>query len=114
MRSLGRAYIEFGLSHPNEYRVTFMDGPGLIKDPAEAESIGAQVFLIFRDNLQRLADAELLEGDVTVATHTVWFGLHGLVSLFIARPMYLKVDRDTLIEALLEGLGGVQIGSPPL
>ena len=77
--------------------------------PAGAQSIGNQVFLIIRGNLQRLADAGLLKGDVTVATHSLWFALHGLVSLFIARPMYLKADRETLIEALLDGLGGLQI-----
>jgi AcrR family transcriptional regulator len=116
LRALGRAYIDFGLAHPNEYRLTFMDGPGLAKRPMagleapfDAQGIGSQVFLIIRRNLQALADAgEIKVRDVTLATHTVWFGLHGLVAIFIARPMFLKADREALIEAMLASLGGLR------
>jgi AcrR family transcriptional regulator len=116
LRALALAYIQFGLAHPEEYRLTFLEGPGLNKMqspgptmdldlPSEQQGIGNQVFLIIRAELQRLADAgELRAADPTVATHTVWFALHGLVSIFIARPGYLKVDREALIEDLLDSL----------
>jgi hypothetical protein len=63
------------------------------------------VFLIIRGELERLAEAgELRPVDLTLATHTVWFGLHGLVSIFIARPRYLRAERAALIEDLLDSL----------
>ena len=116
LRALGLAYIEFGLAHPDEYRLTFLEGPGLNKmeqpasaadpnGPPEQPGVGNQVFLIIRTELERLAETVALRrADLTVATHTVWFGLHGLVSTFIARPAYLKADREALIEDLLDSL----------
>jgi AcrR family transcriptional regulator len=110
LRALGLAYIEFGLTHPDEYRLTFLEGPGLNKmSPPDAsgapQGVGHNVFAIIRDELARLAEAgELRPLDLTVATHTVWFGLHGLVSIFIARPGYLRAERAALIEDLLDSL----------
>ena len=110
LRALGLAYIQFGLAHPDEYRLTFLEGPGLNKmSPPDAsgapQGVGHNVFLIIRNELGRLAEAgELRPVDLTVATHTVWFGLHGLVSIFIARPGYLRAERDALVEDLLDSL----------
>lgn len=118
LRALGLAYIEFGLTHPDEYRLTFLEGPGLNKmSPPDAsgapQGVGHNVFAIIRDELARLAEAgELRPLDLTVATHTVWFGLHGLVSIFIARPGYLRAERETLIEDLLDSLeNGLRVRS---
>jgi len=109
LRALGLAYIQFGLAHPDEYRLTFLEGPGLNKmqahDPSAPPGPGGNVFLIIHGELERLAQAGVLRPvDPTVATHTVVFGLHGLVSMFIARPGYLRVDRETLIEDMLDSL----------
>lgn len=109
LRALGRAYIDFALAHPNEYRLTFMDGPGIAKHPMtgleapfDSQGAGNQVFLIIRRNLEAAGNAE--GRDLTLATHTVWFALHGLVAAFIARPLFLKADRAALIEAMLDSL----------
>jgi AcrR family transcriptional regulator len=114
LRALGLAYIQFGLTHPDEYRLTFLEGPGLkkMRDPAPEEDAatsphgaGGNVFLMIHAELARLAEAGALRPvDLNVATHTVWFGLHGLVSTFIARPGYLRADRDALIEDMLNSL----------
>jgi AcrR family transcriptional regulator len=110
LRALGLAYIEFGLTHPDEYRLTFLEGPGINKmrdpdDPSAQHGAGRNVFLIIHGELARLAQAgDLRPVDLEVATHTVWFGLHGLVSIFIARPGYLRAERQALIEDLLDSL----------
>lgn len=114
LRALGLAYIQFGLTHPDEYRLTFLEGPGLkkMRDPGPDDDAaspphgaGGGVFLIIHAELARLAEAGALRPvDLSVATHTVWFGLHGLVSTFIARPGYLRADRDLLIEDMLDSL----------
>ena len=111
LRALGLAYIQFGLAHPDEYRLTFLEGPGLNKmdpaglDPDRPSGAGHNVFLIIRAELQRLSEAgDMRQADLTVATHTIWFGLHGLVSILIARPGYLRAGREVLIEDLLDSL----------
>jgi len=111
LRALALAYIQFGLAHPDEYRLTFLEGPGLNKmdpaglDPDRPSGAGHNVFLIIRAELERLAEAGALRPmDLNVATHTVWFGLHGLVSIFIARPRYLRAERDALVQDLLDSL----------
>ncbi|HWF78211.1 MAG TPA: TetR/AcrR family transcriptional regulator [Caulobacteraceae bacterium] len=113
LRALGRAYIGFGLAHPNEYRLTFMDGPGVAKHPMtgleapfDSQGAGNQVFLMIRRNLEAAlaAEGKLETQDLTLATHTVWFALHGLVAAFIARPLFLKAEPAALIEAMLASL----------
>lgn len=114
--ALGRTYIDFGLANPDEYRLTFMDGPGLLRMPnhppaadidasPDNQSIANQVFGMIRLALKRLAqDGALRPVDLTLATQTVWLSLHGLVSLLIARPAFPKSSRSDLIEATLESL----------
>jgi AcrR family transcriptional regulator len=108
-----RAYIAFGVSHPDEYRLTFLEGPGLVKmaddgaDVATAEpGIAGQTFALLRGCLERLASQGLLRAvDLTLATHTVWLAAHGLTSIIIARPGYLRAaDRAQLIDAMVETL----------
>ncbi|MFI4996331.1 MAG: TetR/AcrR family transcriptional regulator, partial [Hyphomicrobiales bacterium] len=61
LRGLMRAYMDFGLSHPAEYQLTFTVGPDALapiaKDfsrPFEAQEAGARNFLRFRDHLAAL------------------------------------------------------------
>jgi AcrR family transcriptional regulator len=115
LRALGLAYIQFGLTHPDEYRLTFLEGPGLTKmqqAPAAGDhgsgapqGLGSQVFLIIHDELARLAAAGLVRPvDLTLATHSLWFALHGLVATLIARPGYLRAGREALIQDLLDSV----------
>lgn len=116
LRALGRAYIDFGLANPDEYRLTFMDGPGLLKmpdhdpmagldPPLDNQGIANQVFGMILAALKRLArDGALRPVDLILATQTTWLSLHGLVSLLIARPAFPKSGQAELIEAMLESL----------
>jgi AcrR family transcriptional regulator len=116
LRALGHAYIDFGLANPDEYRLTFMDGPGLLKmpdhdpmaglePPLDNQGIANQVFGMIHDVLRRLArDGALRPVDLIPATQTTWLSLHGLVSLIIARPRFRKSSQAELIEAMLESL----------
>ena len=116
-RRLAEGYIEFGLENPGEYMLTFMVGDERpeeeqIKDlslPCENQGPGMQAFLLFREQMARLAEAGLLKPiDLTLATQTVHMAIHGVVALLIARPRFAWGDRqlliDTLIDALISGL----------
>jgi hypothetical protein len=64
---------------------------------------GLEAFGDFRRRLERLAAAGLTRpGDVTLLTQSLWAGLHGLVSLLIARPDFPWEERETLIARHLE------------
>jgi AcrR family transcriptional regulator len=112
LEALIRAYVDFALSHPDEYRLTFMEGPGLVKMTPEAAEppaaptqpgIARLTFQLLRGCLARLQGEGLLRPvDLTLATHAVWFAAHGLASTFIARPGYVRADRGELLDALVE------------
>jgi len=118
MRKIGHAYIEFGLKNPNHYRTMFM-----VPHPPEAESDlesqgkgnpeeDAYEFLratvteamkagAFRDDLK---DADLV-------SQTMWAGVHGVISLQIAKSedpwvpwRSLKKRSEAMLDALLRGL----------
>lgn len=99
---LGRAYIDFGLAHPDMYRLAFMQEPDetvsqLVqqgKDPVMAAGQGAF-------DLARQALAQMLgrtEAEVELQAQSIWASVHGLTALLIARPMFPWVDRERLIE----------------
>ncbi|UAL11456.1 TetR/AcrR family transcriptional regulator [Caulobacter segnis] len=98
-----RVYIDFGLDHPDAYRVAFMleksvDGSFLEKTGDRPMIAGKQVFHVFVEMVGELhARGQMAGDDVMAATQALWAGLHGLVSLLIARPEFPWVEREQLI-----------------
>jgi AcrR family transcriptional regulator len=91
LRQAGIAYMEFGLEMPNHYRLMFMTPhPALPADESAIErgnpEVDAYAFLksIIEDGLAQkkfrkgLTDADLI-------AQTVWAGVHGAISLQIAK-----------------------------
>jgi AcrR family transcriptional regulator len=110
---LGEVYLDFALQHPDEYRLTFMNGESAPKFTRrkdlshlrEQQGIGMQAFLVFRDQIAQMMQAgHLRTGDVTLATQIVWAAIHGLVSLMIARPGYLLSERRELFDEMMTTL----------
>jgi len=118
LRKIGQAYVEFGLKNPNHYRTMFMTPhPPILKSNPEERGKGnpeedAYEFLratvaeaiaagVFRDHLK----------DSDLVAQTMWAGVHGVISLHIAkcedawvswRP--LKKRADVMLDAQLHGL----------
>lgn len=98
---LGRAYIDFGLAHPDMYRLAFMQETDaevaeLVqqgKDPVMAAGQGA--FDMLRGVLAQMLDRRASE--VELQAQSIWASVHGLTSLLIARPMFPWADREALI-----------------
>jgi AcrR family transcriptional regulator len=107
-RRLLHVYIDYGLSHPAEYHLTFTVGPEALapigKDfsrPLEFQDPGARSFMGFRDHLAKLAPAGLMGNLGPMLTAQIlWFIGHGAVSLLTTRAHFPWSDRDTLIAAL--------------
>ncbi|HSZ50416.1 MAG TPA: TetR/AcrR family transcriptional regulator [Caulobacteraceae bacterium] len=108
LRRLTRAYIEFGLSHPADYQLTFTVSPEALgplkKDfsiPSQRQEPGARSFMRFAELLDDACGPELLgELEPLVVTQILWFIGHGAVSLLISRPDFPWADRETLIDGL--------------
>lgn len=100
-----RVYVDFGVENPNAYRVAFMieksqQGEFLERTGNRPMIAGLEAFQMFCDIVgeYQAADLTVLD-DVPVTTQTLWAGLHGLVSLLIARAGFPWVERETLIAA---------------
>jgi AcrR family transcriptional regulator len=114
VRRFGEAYVRFGLSHPDEYRLVFMGAhvPESIRktghkaatdDPTKPGVGGA---LVFKRLVAILAEAQASGAKLKYPTDTCgelcWMGLHGLVSAFIVKPDFPWSDRELLIDGMLD------------
>lgn len=102
------AYIEFGLSYPDEYDLMFtfrapMEG---LEDYREWGA-GSRGFGDLRESVGRLMEGGYLEaGDPEIKAYVIWSTLHGMVSLSISGRycIFEKERRDKMIQYGLEEL----------
>lgn len=114
VRRFGEAYVRFGLSHPDEYRLVFLGAyiPEPIRktghraateDPSQPGVGGA---LVFKRLVAALAELEAsgtkLKYPPDTCGELCWMGLHGLVSAFIVKPEFPWSDRELLINSMLD------------
>jgi len=101
------AYINFGLKHPNHYRVVFLTGhPTGSDNPFQyTGSAGEKSFLYLVSQIQRgMEQGKFRRGDPMLAAQTAWSMMHGLTSLLITKPEFPWADRGTLIQHLADTL----------
>ena len=105
------AYVEFGLTNPNAYRLIYMTRPleaeeGGVQDTARELGIG--VYRAFEQAVADVADEGLLNADARTATQALWAGAHGVIALVITKPYFDWVEPRQLakvtLEALMQGL----------
>src|ERR1700691_3796749 len=79
-----RGYIEFGLKHPNHYKVTFMMPPPLDEERRGARSheLGQKAFAHLRNTLELCVEQRLLTiADLNASAQVIWAAVHGLTSI---------------------------------
>lgn len=108
------AYVRFGLSHPDEYRLVFLGAnmPEAIRktghraatdDPTQPGIGGALVFKRLVTILGELeASGVKLKYPPDTCGELCWMGLHGLVTAFIMKPEFPWSDRELLIKGMLD------------
>ena len=86
--AIGRAYVEFGLENPVNYRLMFMQrGEFLQRDaPPGYESV-INSFGVLTRVLQDCLDAGVIKpGDLQTYANMAWANVHGVVALAISTP----------------------------
>jgi len=96
--AMGRAYIRFGLDHPEEYRLLFMaPTPEWVMREKKVEHLSGFARVQFA--VQRCIDAGAFRpGDAFTITCGLWANVHGLTSLLIANPHFPWPKVEDLVE----------------
>ena len=118
LRRIGHAYAEFAAEYPNHYRLLFMTPhpPGDIPDEVmqRRDNPEEDAYAFLRSTVEQAINEKRLRpehSDVELVSQTMWAGVHGVVSLSIAkecdpwvewRPIRKRVT--TMIDILIEGL----------
>ncbi|MBL8150652.1 MAG: TetR/AcrR family transcriptional regulator [Blastocatellia bacterium] len=99
------AYIEFGIKHPNHYRVSFMVHPEHPDDPDHYsnDSMGHRTFEVVKSIVEECIKQKIFrDQDTTMISQGLWAAIHGITSLLIVHPDFPWIDRNRLIEHVIE------------
>jgi AcrR family transcriptional regulator len=101
MRARGRAYVQFGIDHPEHYRIMFM-GPAYATPDDWNDLLATGAFAHLVEGLRAVAEAGMVEAAseaalLETALH-VWANIHGLTSLLVARPSMPWPDLDRFVD----------------
>jgi AcrR family transcriptional regulator len=110
-----RAYIAFGLAHPDEYRLTFLakmmasSGPGRPADPCQTVPAADRSFDILVNGIEQLMHSGLFRpGNPILLAEAVWASIHGITALMLDQRDHLSSDLDqlatTVIDIAMRGL----------
>lgn len=102
-----RAYIEFGLKHPNHYEVVFIAPlDSYVEEGFEysfENSMGKIAFEKLVESVVACTEAGVIKnGDIELISQTLWAGMHGLTSLLIGHTEFPFVEKERLIDSLIE------------
>lgn len=99
LRLRGRAYVQFGIEHPEHYRILFMSKPA--ETPAAWSPEVMLENAAFSHHLDAVQRAFPDAAEVYLAAIGLWAAVHGVVSLLIANPDFPWPDVDALIDHML-------------
>jgi AcrR family transcriptional regulator len=105
LRLRGRAYVQFGIDHPEQYRVLFMRRPAATADVFDDQRMrAAACFDHLVDAVQAVIDPGALpaRADPFFVAVELWALVHGITSLLISKPDFPWPDRDALVDHLLD------------
>ncbi len=100
LEALGRAYVRFGLTHPQHYQVMFvMRGDFLLQARATETLPRIASFNVLRDAVAyAIASGSLRPGDADAVSLLLWAIMHGIVSLAISMPLMITPERVAEVE----------------
>jgi AcrR family transcriptional regulator len=104
LRACGRAYVDFGLRNPAQYRTLFMGKPQETPPGVDMEKVLAESgFARLGDYVGEALESGRIVGDPNLIIFHAWSSVHGITSLLLAHPDMPWPDRDALVEQILDG-----------
>jgi AcrR family transcriptional regulator len=99
-----RAYVEFGIQHPNHYQTTFLTRHDGDHEKVLEESAGARAFQCLIEGVTRCVEAgRFREVDVMGVGQALWSMVHGVTALQITHCNgFPWIDRDRLIDLTID------------
>lgn len=105
LRSGLREYIHFGLKHPTQYEIVFITPLPIKAEVGFEETNGRVAFDTLRTVVTECVSANLLKhNDVELISQTLWAGIHGVTALLIQHGGFPFVERERLIDSVIETL----------
>ena len=110
LRKSGKAYVEFGLEYPQDYKLTFVIRPQFQKGLGlEEGSVGERVFSYLCAMVSECVRQKAFrQVDVETTGQVLWSAVHGVTLLLIDFPDFpwTATDQliDTVIDTMIEGL----------
>jgi AcrR family transcriptional regulator len=115
LEALGRAYIEWGLEHPAQYRILFTGQVDVTRHHEEPESLPGYMSLqVLIDVVERgMGEGVFAAGDPTRVATALWAGVHGFVMLVLTEDerlphLQLRGALDTLLAVTLKGVAAAR------
>ena len=99
-----RAYVDFGIGHPNHYRVTFMTPHEHIQEKELEESEGGKAFQCLVQGVAACVEAgRFRETDVAAVSQALWSVIHGVTSLQVShKDCFPWVEQNRLIDLTID------------
>jgi AcrR family transcriptional regulator len=99
-----RAYVDFGLQHPNHYRTTFLTPHDCLDPKEHGESPGRGAFEFLLKGIAECVTAgRFRETDVNAIGQALWSMVHGLTALQIThRDCFPWIERERLITLTID------------
>ena len=110
LRKSGKAYVEFGLQYPQDYKLTFVVRPQFQKGLGLQEgSVGEKVFNYLCAMVSECVRQKTFrQVDVDITGQALWSAVHGVTLLLIDFPDFPWAAKDklidTVIHTMIEGL----------
>jgi len=102
LRQGGRAYVQFGLDNPEQYRILFMSKPAAAPDGFQEERLkGSSAFDHLVEMVHTGVSAGVFAGDPVMIAICLWASVHGVTSLLLSHPNFPWPDREAVIDAVL-------------
>jgi AcrR family transcriptional regulator len=115
--AMGRAYVHFGLEHPEQYRLMMMTKTEMDHGALELDEMpGMQTFFGLVDAARACIDSGAFrEADPFTVAVGLWTGVHGLTSLLISAKNFPWPDVEPLIDHVLDmQLNGLRVRPPDI
>jgi AcrR family transcriptional regulator len=98
IRAIGMAYLRFGLSHPLQYRLMFMQRCEFLNaKPIEGySSVGDSFGVLLRALEEGIAASEIRPFEARALAGLLWSAVHGVVSLTLAAGTFTHTQAEAL------------------